>query len=290
RELVDAVEQAALELARPTAHEVDRDPDACVHVADHALPGDQRVDVARGGREHLAQPLLHRGLEPVADLFHRQEPARARVGHHPAVEVVGHVRQRELGHPREQRRDLRARRTQQRPPGIGQVRVVGDGGPSGFVVLGAGGGLVHSTGDAGGPRILAERASRGWPARRYSSRMSKHITDEAVQELATRVGAAAQRRHHRVVTAESCTGGWISKALTDIAGSSAWFECGIAAYSYEAKQALLGVQPATLEAHGAVSRETAIEMVSGALVHSGASLAVAVTGIAGPSGGTEDKP
>lgn len=120
--------------------------------------------------------------------------------------------------------------------------------------------------------------------------MSKHITDEAVQELATRVGAAAQRRHHRVVAAESCTGGWISKALTDIAGSSAWFECGIAAYSYEAKQALLGVQPATLEAHGAVSRETAIEMVSGALVHSGASLAVAVTGIAGPSGGTEEKP
>ncbi|KGO99668.1 CinA family protein [Novilysobacter defluvii] len=120
--------------------------------------------------------------------------------------------------------------------------------------------------------------------------MSKHITDESVQELATRVGAAAQRMRHRVVAAESCTGGWISKALTDIAGSSAWFECGIAAYSYEAKQALLGVQPATLEAHGAVSRETAIEMVSGALVHSGASLAVAVTGIAGPSGGTEEKP
>ena len=120
--------------------------------------------------------------------------------------------------------------------------------------------------------------------------MSKHITDEAVQELATRVGAAAGRMHHRVVTAESCTGGWISKALTDVAGSSAWFECGIAAYSYEAKQALLGVQPSTLEEHGAVSRETAIEMVSGALVHSGASLAVAVTGIAGPSGGTADKP
>lgn len=120
--------------------------------------------------------------------------------------------------------------------------------------------------------------------------MSKHITDEALQELATRVGAAAGRMHHRVVTAESCTGGWISKALTDVAGSSAWFECGIAAYSYEAKQALLGVQPSTLEEHGAVSRETAIEMVSGALVHSGASLAVAVTGIAGPSGGTAEKP
>lgn len=121
--------------------------------------------------------------------------------------------------------------------------------------------------------------------------MTKHlITDDALAELATRVGSAVQRQHHRLATAESCTGGWISKALTDVPGSSAWFECGMAAYSYEAKQALLGVQQATLEEHGAVSRETAIEMVSGALVHSGASLAVAVTGIAGPSGGTEDKP
>ena len=93
-----------------------------------------------------------------------------------------------------------------------------------------------------------------------------------------------------LVTAESCTGGWIAKTVTDIAGSSAWFDCGLAAYSYEAKQALLGVRPQTLEEHGAVSRETAIEMVSGALVHSGASVAVAVTGIAGPTGGTADKP
>jgi len=74
--------------------------------------------------------------------------------------------------------------------------------------------------------------------------------------------------------------------MTDIAGSSLWFDCGMVAYSYEAKQALLGVQPQTLETHGAVSRETAIEMVSGALVHSGATLAVAVTGIAGPGGGS----
>jgi nicotinamide-nucleotide amidase len=93
-----------------------------------------------------------------------------------------------------------------------------------------------------------------------------------------------------LVTAESCTGGWIAKTVTDIAGSSAWFDCGLAAYSYEAKQALLGVRPQTLEEHGAVSRETAIEMVSGALVHSGASVAVAVTGIAGPTGGTLEKP
>ncbi len=91
-------------------------------------------------------------------------------------------------------------------------------------------------------------------------------------------------------TAESCTGGWIAKTLTDLAGSSAWFDCGMVAYSYEAKQALLGVRPQTLEKEGAVSRETVIEMVSGALVTSAATLAVAVTGIAGPGGGTPDKP
>ncbi|MDQ3511002.1 MAG: CinA family protein [Pseudomonadota bacterium] len=115
-------------------------------------------------------------------------------------------------------------------------------------------------------------------------------TDPDLHLLAGRVGQFALEHHDRLVTAESCTGGWIAKTLTDIAGSSAWFECGLAAYSYEAKQALLGVQPHTLERHGAVSRETVIEMVSGALVHSGATYAVAVTGIAGPGGGTEDKP
>ena len=115
-------------------------------------------------------------------------------------------------------------------------------------------------------------------------------TDTCLHRLAEEVGRFSRHHHHRLVTAESCTGGWIAKTLTDIAGSSAWFECGLAAYSYEAKQALLGVNPNTLEQHGAVSRETVIEMVSGALVHCGATLAVAVTGIAGPSGGTDDKP
>ena len=120
--------------------------------------------------------------------------------------------------------------------------------------------------------------------------MKNDVTDLALQRLAEQVGEAARTHRQTLVTAESCTGGWIAKTLTDIAGSSAWFEAGMAAYSYEAKQALLGVRPQTLEQHGAVSRETVIEMVSGALVHSGATLAVAVTGIAGPSGGTEDKP
>ncbi len=114
--------------------------------------------------------------------------------------------------------------------------------------------------------------------------------DNELRELAETLGDRLRATHHRLVTAESCTGGWIAKAVTDIAGSSEWFDCGMAAYSYEAKQALLGVRPQTLEVHGAVSRETVIEMVSGALVNSGASIAVAVTGIAGPGGGSEDKP
>ena len=115
-------------------------------------------------------------------------------------------------------------------------------------------------------------------------------TDEQLHALAQRVGEALQARHLMLATAESCTGGWIAKMITDIPGCSAWFDCGMAAYSYEAKQALLGVRPETLTEHGAVSRETVMEMVSGALVTSGASIAVAVTGIAGPTGGTEDKP
>ena len=97
-------------------------------------------------------------------------------------------------------------------------------------------------------------------------------------------------RHQMVVTAESCTGGWIAKALTDLAGSSGWFDAGVVAYSYEAKEALLGVNPRTLEREGAVSEAVALEMVSGVLAHLGAGAAVAVTGIAGPGGGTDDKP
>lgn len=117
------------------------------------------------------------------------------------------------------------------------------------------------------------------------------IPDDAdLLALAQALGQRLRDARARLVTAESCTGGWIAKAVTDVAGSSDWFDCGMAAYSYEAKQALLGVRPQTLETHGAVSRETVIEMVSGALVNSGASVAVAVTGIAGPGGGSEDKP
>lgn len=114
--------------------------------------------------------------------------------------------------------------------------------------------------------------------------------DDELHALSQTIAAVFAQRGATLVTAESCTGGWIAKMLTDIPGSSAWFECGVVAYSYEAKEALLGVRPETLEQQGAVSRETVIEMVSGALARFGATVAVAVTGIAGPSGGTPDKP
>src|SRR6185312_7277884 len=115
-------------------------------------------------------------------------------------------------------------------------------------------------------------------------------TDESLHALAQTLAEALTQRREMLVSAESCTGGWIAKVLTDLPGSSAWFECGVVAYSYEAKEALLGVNAHTLEEHGAVSEETAVEMVSGALARFGATIAVAVTGIAGPSGGTPDKP
>ena len=114
--------------------------------------------------------------------------------------------------------------------------------------------------------------------------------DAALHLLAEQVGNSLRVNRHMVCTAESCTGGWIAKMITDIPGCSDWFDCGLAAYSYEAKQALLGVRPETLTQYGVVSRETVLEMVSGALITSGASLAVAVTGIAGPTGGTPEKP
>ena len=120
--------------------------------------------------------------------------------------------------------------------------------------------------------------------------MSAVIDDDTLQAQAQALGRYLQQQHLSLVTAESCSGGWIAKLVTDIAGSSAWFDCGVVAYSYEAKQALLGVHPQTLETHGAVSRECVTEMVSGALANLGGTVAVAVTGIAGPDGGSDDKP
>ncbi|HHO68378.1 MAG TPA: CinA family protein [Gammaproteobacteria bacterium] len=114
--------------------------------------------------------------------------------------------------------------------------------------------------------------------------------DEDLDVLAARLGEALRERGQRLATAESCTGGWVAKVCTDIAGSSDWFECGLVSYSNRSKQALLGVAATTLATHGAVSRETVLEMVQGALARTQADWAVAISGIAGPGGGTPDKP
>jgi nicotinamide-nucleotide amidase len=108
--------------------------------------------------------------------------------------------------------------------------------------------------------------------------------------LSEQVGAALRGRGWTLVTAESCTGGWIAKAITDVPGSSAWFEQGFVTYSDAAKMDLLAVQAVTLQGHGAVSSNTVSEMAQGALTRSRAHLAVAVSGIAGPDGGTVNKP
>jgi nicotinamide-nucleotide amidase len=115
-------------------------------------------------------------------------------------------------------------------------------------------------------------------------------TDEALERLATRVGRHLLRSKRSVATAESCTGGWIAKALTDIAGSSQWFTEGFVTYSNVAKRHRLGVPAAVLRDHGAVSQAAARAMARGALRRSGADMAVAVTGIAGPGGAVAGKP
>jgi len=109
-------------------------------------------------------------------------------------------------------------------------------------------------------------------------------------DLANALLQACQQRGIMLATAESCTGGMIIAALTDIAGSSAVVDRGLITYSNEAKMEMLGVSAATLKAHGAVSRETVLEMTAGALARSRAGLALAVTGIAGPGGGSPEKP
>ena len=108
--------------------------------------------------------------------------------------------------------------------------------------------------------------------------------------LAQRLGERLKARRAMLVTAESCTGGWAAQALTALAGSSNWFERGFVTYSNAAKEEMLGVRAETLAREGAVSEETAREMALGALSHSHAAVALAITGIAGPGGGSRDKP
>ena len=116
------------------------------------------------------------------------------------------------------------------------------------------------------------------------------MADEALEGLAREVGARLLHARWLLVTAESCTGGWVAQVVTSIAGSSAWFERGFVTYSNDAKRELLGVDEDTLGTHGAVSEPTACAMARGALARSRGHIAVAVTGIAGPSGGTSAKP
>jgi len=116
------------------------------------------------------------------------------------------------------------------------------------------------------------------------------MIDTQVRAAAERVLDLCRGRGLKVVTAESCTGGLVAGALTDIAGSSDVVDCGLVTYSNAAKEHLLGVPAHVLGKHGAVSRETAEAMAQGALKRSGADLAVAITGIAGPGGGSAEKP
>lgn len=113
---------------------------------------------------------------------------------------------------------------------------------------------------------------------------------DPLEPLARRAGARLKKRGLKLATAESCTGGWIAQAVTAIAGSSDWFERGFVTYSNQAKRDLLGVRTRTLSRHGAVSEATAREMAAGALARSRAQFAIAVTGVAGPGGGTRRKP
>jgi nicotinamide-nucleotide amidase len=116
------------------------------------------------------------------------------------------------------------------------------------------------------------------------------VTDRALRKTATRVLDIFRTRGLKLATAESCTGGLVAAALTDIAGSSDVVDRGFVTYSNAAKEAMLGVPAITLKRHGAVSAETAAAMAAGAIEHSLADIAVAITGIAGPGGGTAQKP
>ena len=116
--------------------------------------------------------------------------------------------------------------------------------------------------------------------------MSKDAFADTVKSLA----AILTSQNKTIAVAESCTGGWIAKVLTDLSGSSAWFDRGFVTYSNQAKQEMLGVPVAVIESHGAVSQETVEAMASGVISHSHADFSVSVSGIAGPGGGSTDKP
>ena len=116
------------------------------------------------------------------------------------------------------------------------------------------------------------------------------MKDRRLYQLAEQVGEALKARSLMLTSAESCTGGWVGAAVTAVPGSSDWYERGFITYTYVSKREMLGVKPKTLENYGAVSEQTVKEMVAGALAASHAQVAVAVSGTAGPAGGTREKP
>ena len=116
------------------------------------------------------------------------------------------------------------------------------------------------------------------------------MASDTLTTLATLAGARLKAQGLKLVTAESCTGGWVAQAVTSVSGSSEWFDSGFVTYSNDAKREMLGVRAETLAVHGAVSEITAREMAAGALDRGAAGVALAVTGIAGPTGGSPEKP
>jgi nicotinamide-nucleotide amidase len=118
----------------------------------------------------------------------------------------------------------------------------------------------------------------------------KMLNNEVLEQLAEQVGYALQQQGWYLATAESCTGGWVSQTLTAISGSSNWFERGFITYSNLAKQEMLGVDAEILAYHGAVSEQVVCAMAKGALMHSHAHVALAISGIAGPTGGSQHRP
>jgi len=120
--------------------------------------------------------------------------------------------------------------------------------------------------------------------------MLQEHSNAELHDLAVRLGEALRARHFMLATAESCTGGWASMAVTAVAGSSAWFERGFVTYSNAAKQEMLDVKPGTLAEHGAVSEAVVREMAQGAIARSNAQAGLAISGVAGPGGGSAAKP
>jgi nicotinamide-nucleotide amidase len=116
------------------------------------------------------------------------------------------------------------------------------------------------------------------------------MMDTQLADLSQRTGTTLSQQNLTLATAESCTGGWVAQVVTHTAGSSTWFDRGFVTYANDAKVEMLGVNPETLAEFGAVSEETAAEMSAGALVNSNAMISLAITGVAGPAGGSSGKP